>query len=378
MRKRMTILGAAIIMLCNGMPVCAAPTNDEKTVSITISPDGVSVDDTGAEEDSFTEEQDPSYDKSVDYEEVYKYDGEDYIYAKVSFGGDEYAVPRTKYGDLLNFVYSVGFPESNVSNFISAEEEKKQEPVLPPSKDTRAPWNSYTAEDWENYSAFASSFVPDEWQKKLLEYYNLVEIYAYYMGGYTIDEEAYKAYTEGETAAVPDEANSETEIPVSYSKIVIESDLFSVFDHSEELCITNDNSDAVYDYLSEFDEFSEDTDVTNPNAFSKGEYYFEIGTEIERVTEYTNIKKDKATSAIKFINSKKIADYDPLNEYSAEIYSIRICTLSSNNKKTDKIFYLEKKDAMKLISNYLGSNNKNNVQKETEVPLQEGEVIPKG
>lgn len=342
-----TLLGS---MMIGTIPVSAA-----QTVNIDIDMNSVSVE----------------KEESIDYEKEYAYEGEDYIYAKVSYLGKEYAVPRSEYWKIIQMMDGYCVTEENYASYVKVEvvktepDKKEKKEIAPPEKDSRAPWNEWTDEMWNSYSAFAQSFAPDEWQKSLLEYYSLTEIYAYYMGGYTIDEGAYKAYLDakngsGSSSLEDDEEEEVTEQVSQYNKLYITSNLFSIYDNETLYYVDTCNSKKIKEILSDFTYFDEkETDTKNPNAFVEGEYYFEIGTADEHVTEYLNVKEDDAKKAVQFVNKNKIKDSDSLSKKEWDsIYKVRICTLRKNGTEYDKTYELKYKDAMTLISTYLKSNTK--------------------
>lgn len=314
-------------------------------------------------------------DETIDYEKEYAYDGKDYTYAKISYLGKEYAVPRSEYWKVLQMLDVYGITEENYASFVKVEvvksepskQEKKTQEAVPPVKDTRTPWNEWSDEMWNSYTAYAQSFEPDEWQKSLLEYYSLTEIYAYYMGGYTIDEGAYRAYLDAKangTSNVVTEDDSEdeevTENVSQYNKLYVTANLFSLYDNEKVYYVDTCNSKDVKTTLSEFEYFNEETvDTKNPNAFVEGEYYFEIGTADDHVTEYLNVKESDAKQAVQFVNKNKIKDTDQLSKKEWDsIYKVRICTLRKNGSEYDKTCELKYEDAMTLISTYLKSNTK--------------------
>lgn len=367
MKRILSLLVAGTVMLSSGLTSFAAP----KTVNITIGNDGVVVDDdTTATADN--------------YEENYAYDGQDYVYAKVTFQGKSYAVNRSEYGTLLRKANTYGTVQENFIGYNTTQvtEQKKLEKPDPPDWDRRTPWDSWTDDDWLAYYAFAESFTPNSWQKKLLEYWSDVEIYAYYIGEYTIDENAYKEYLDA-VDAYNNQKNSTTTVekntPVAYEEMRIYKDLFSIYNNESVYCITSDCYSDMQSYLSKLKEFSESTtDITNPNAFVQNKYYFEIGDMNEKITEYSNVEQKKAKKAVKFISENNISSVDKLSaEEQSSLYKVRVCT-KTNKKMYDKTFYLTKEKAMSLLSDYLGSNTKTKVTGGNEVALEKDEIIPKG
>ena len=306
---------------------------------------------------------------SINYEEEYAYEGEDYIYALVSFRGKDYSVPRSEYWKIIKMIDKYCLDEQNflllqetgVSD--SYENEKENANVVePPKKDDRMPWEKWTDEQWAEYSKFAASFTPDEWQKKLLEYYSLTEIYAYYMGGYTIDEAAYKAYVENEpmeSSKVTESEQNTSDDEVYFYELYLKNNLFSMYDNEAYYYAEETDSNEIQNVLSGFSFYSEDDSITNPNAFVKGQFYFEIGTVDRKVTEYSNVNESKAMSAVRFINKNKVKKDDKLSKQEQEsLYKVRICTQQSNGTYFDNVAELRYKDAMTLISTYLKGNSK--------------------
>ena len=354
MKTKMLAFALSGFVLLSSLPVYAASTSNND-VSITIGSEGISVDE-GSE--------------AVDYEKEYAYSGPDYVYAKVTFKGEKYAVKRSQYGTLMSKMASYATPEEYFVGYTTTSSSPAQQVVqepTPPDWDRRTPWDSWGDDMWLKYYDWADNFKPNAFQKQLLDYYSTVELYAYYIGQYSIDEveymeylkavEAYKKGTSYSTVSQP----VETQTSIPFEKIEIQYDLFSIYNHAKTYCVTSDNYSNIESFLKKCDIFSASTsDTTNPNAFQSGKYYFEFGTLNDKVTEYVGIDKDTATKAVKFISSNKIASLKSISDSDKDnVYIVRVCT-KVNNKNQDKTFYLEKDKAMKLISDYLGSNTKLN------------------
>lgn len=352
MRKRMVAFALSGLVLLNSIPVYASATSNSG-VSITIGNDGVSVD-----EES----------KAIDYEKEYAYSGPDYVYAKVTFKGEKYAIKRSQYGTLMSKMDSYATPEEYFVGYTttssSSTQQVLQEPT-PPDWDRRTPWDNWGDDMWLKYYDWADNFKPSAFQKQLLEYYSTVELYAYYIGQYSIDEVEYMEYVKAVEAYKKGSSYNtskqsvETQTSIPFEKVEIQYDLFSIYNHTKIYCVTSENYSNVESFLRNCDVFNASTsDTTNPNAFQSGKYYFEFGTLDEKVTEYVGIDKETATNAVKFISSNKIASLKSISDSDKDnVYVVRVCT-KINNKNQDKTFYLEKDKAMKLISDYLGSNTK--------------------
>ena len=368
MRKRLLAFALSGFVLFSSFPVCAASNG----VSITIGNDGITVDDE---------------EKAIDYEEEYAYDGQDYVYAKVTFKGQKYAVNRSQYGTLISKVTAYATPEEYFVGYTTTSSATSQvltEPD-PPDWDRRTPWDNWDDEMWLKYYDWADNFKPNAFQKELLDYYSTVELYAYYIGQYSIDEVKYMKYLEavdeykkGKSASTTSVVK-ETQTAIQYEKLEIQYDLFSLYNHSMTYCVTEDNYSNIMSFLNKCDSFSSSSsDTTNPNAFQNGKYYFELGDLQNKMTEYVGIDKDTATKAVKFISSNKIASLKSISDSDKDnVYIVRVCT-KINNKNQDKTFYLEKDKAMKLISDYLGSNTKLTEKELTAIVTVEEEDDAKG
>ncbi len=372
MRKRIVAFALSGLVLLNSIPVYASSTSNSG-VSITIGNDGVSVD-----EES----------KAVDYEKEYAYSGPDYVYAKVTFKGEKYAIKRSQYGTLMSKMGSYATPEEYFVGYTttssSSTQQVLQEPT-PPDWDRRTPWDNWGDDMWLKYYDWADNFKPSAFQKQLLEYYSTVELYAYYIGQYSIDEVEYMEYVKAVEAykkglsSNTSKQSVETQTSIPFEKVEIQYDLFSIYSHTKTYCVTSENYSNIESFLKNCDVFNASTsDTTNPNAFQSGKYYFEFGTLDDKVTEYVGIDKETATNAVKFISSNKIASLKSVSDSDKDnVYVIRVCT-KINNKNQDKTFYLEKDKAMKLITDYLGSNTKLTEKELTAIATVEEEDDAKG
>lgn len=351
MKKRLLAFALSGFVLLSSFPVCAASSNG---VSITIGNDGITVDDE---------------EKAIDYEKEYAYSGQDYVYAKVTFKGEKYAINRSQYGTLISKVTAYATPEEYFVGYTTTTSSTTSQTLTepdPPDWDRRTPWDSWDDEMWLKYYDWADNFKPSAFQKELLDYYSTVELYAYYIGQYSIDEveymkylEAVEAYKKGKSATTAS-TTTEKQTSIPYEKLEIQYDLFSLYNHTTTYCVTEDNYSNIMSFLNKCDSFSSSSsDTTNPNAFQKGKYYFELGDLQDKMTEYVGIDKDTATNAVKFISSNKIASLKSLSEdEKADVYIVRVCTKTDKDKNMDKTFYLSKQNTMTLITDYLGSNTK--------------------
>lgn len=291
-------------------------------------------------EDEETNEMDP--------EIVYAYDGVDYVYAKVVYNTDEYAIPRSKYGSFLKGLQEIGTKEEYFSPTVVFVEEEKNEK----SQWEKAPYSyeNWNQERWDAYNAFAATFVPDEWQKTILDYYSLSELYAYYMGyDYYIDEFALKQYVE--TGYLPSEKEEEEleEKAESYAKIVIQYDLDSMYDKNETYCVTVDYVEELNKLLGEYDVFDEDkADIVDPNSYVPGKYQFEVGTMDEYISTYEGISKKDAQTIVSFIKKNEI----PKEEAMSTDYMVRIRT-KNGTKNVEKKYVIASSTFMTLVSKYL-------------------------
>ena len=360
MKKRILAFALSGLALLSSVPVYAASSNS--SLNVTIGSEGLTVDSEDDNEES----------EAIDYEKEYAYDGEDYVYAKVTFKGKSYAVNRSDYGSLISTAeaygtssdYFVGYTTTTSQTQTTTETLTEPDP---PDWDRRTPWDDWDDDMWLEYYEWADNFTPDDYQKKLLDYYSTVELYAYYIGQYSIDEGEYMEYVKAvedyqkgiATTSTTQSEETTTTTPVNYENLVIQYDLFSIYSRSKTYCITADNYAAVTSFLNNCEIFNANkAKTTNPNAFQSGKYFFEIGTTSERMTEYVGVDKDTATKAIKYISSHKIKSIKSMtDEEKEDVYVFRVCT-KKNNKNQDKAFYLKKADALVVISDYLGSNTK--------------------
>lgn len=290
-------------------------------------------------EDEESDEMDP--------EIIYAYDGIDYVYAKAVYNTEEYAIPRSKYGSFLKGLQEIGTKEEYFSPtvvFIEEKKEKSQWEKIPYS------YENWDQERWDAYNAFAATFVPDEWQKTILNYYSLSELYAYYMGyDYYIDEFALKQYVE--TGYLPGEKEEEElkEKAESYAKVVVQYDLDSMYDKEETYCITADYVDELNKLLGVYDVFDEEkADIVDPNSYAPGKYQFEVGTMSEYISTYEGISKKDAQTIVSFIKKNEI----PKEEAMSTDYMVRVRT-KNGTKNVEKKYVISSSTFMTLVSKYL-------------------------
>ena len=358
----LTLISA--LFFANSAVAFAEPT---ESIQINLSPAGISYD-TGE-------------DAGIDYESHYAYDGEDYVYSQVTFGKDQYAVNRSEFGKLMNLAYRYGTPEEY---FVAYRESTElddvsvitKEPVLP-EKDTSMPWVEWTSEQWQAYEAWEKEFQPDDYQNKLLGQFSPVEIYSYYMGlGYTIDEFAFSEYFKqkeeydslGLTSSVSENSVNEKK-SISYTRMIIQYELDSMYDREFVFCVTEDNMKDLGKELESFSQWSdEDMDVTNPNAYVPGKYFFEIGSLDEHMIDVEKVDKATGTKAYRYLKERNedisLTDDNGLEE---EYYKVKVCVLQKGKPASVEML-VKKNVAMTLLSKYLPNNNSNVKTKAIEQP----------
>lgn len=348
MKKKMAAL-LAFGLLCSSLNVSAAPKVVETEVS--EMEEEANKDESNSEVTIGVQDAQSESDPEIEY----AYNGPDYVFARVDYGSDSYAVKRTEYGIFLKELQQIGTREELFLPImlISAEEEKEE-----PSgwiKDNSTPWLYWTEEQNKEYETFAASFAPDGWQTKMLEYYTLQEIFAYYMGyGYSIDESALRKQAEIDRAK--EEQKEEIQVNISegdYEKVMVYYNLDSMYDKSETYCVTQASKDDLEKLLSRYDAFSdEESNISDPNTFISGKYHFEIGTAEEYITSYEKVGKEDAKAAVAFINKNKVLN----TNLAAGCYMVRVRSKTSG-KNVEKIYMISPDTFLELITDYLGTNS---------------------
>lgn len=358
MRNKFVVVAlASMLLLSNSVNVFAKEQTDD-VMRVNLSKTGITVD-----SDQEIEE---------DYAGQYAYDGIDYVYAQATFGKNQFAIKRSEFGKLMTCAYKYGTPEENFvayreSTEIDDVDSVVNEPVLP-EKDSRTPWNEWTQEQWSSYEEWVKDFAPDDYQRELLSYYSATEIFAYYMGyGYTIDEVAFTDYLNHKKASeTPSEPTGDSTVSentvdknsaISYTRLIIRYELDSMYCRESVFCVTQDSMEDMLKALQEFENWTGNEDITNPNAYQAGKYFFEVGTLDEHITDIESIDKSIGSKAYKFLkeNNEDLAllDKTDLNE---DYYKIKVCVLQKN-KPISVEMLVKKNVAMTLLSKYLPSSS---------------------
>lgn len=369
MKKILTIISALFLLYCTqGMVYAKEPSAAEESKPV------VSVDISDAEDS--------------DPEIQYAYHGKDFIFAKVFYDEKEYAVSRSEYGSFLKNLYEIGIPEEEFipDVIVPAQEELKEWQKEPYSSD------SWTEEMWSGYSIFAQQFQPDDWQRTLLDYYSLTEIYAYYMGyDYTIDEKALREYTEQkklyESSDRQDEYIPDEEIQTEdYITVKVQHHLDSMYECCDIYCIPEDDKGIFSDFIKQYPFFEEDMDIKDVTTYKKGVYSFEVGTADTYLASYDAVSGKTAAKAVDFIKKNDMdagyarkllaeitdkeekedpaiteKDTDKIDtgdeseeaEEAENICKIRIRTIT-DKKEIEKMYYVDRTVLDDLILYYLG------------------------
>lgn len=287
----------------------------------------------------------------------YAYDGPDFIYAKIEYDNNTYTIMRSEYGTFLKELQNIGTPEEyfvpTVAIIVDEEAEaKKKESMW--QKDTSNPFAEWTGEQWDAYSEFAQTFYPDEWQKTLLEYYTLPEIYAYYMGlGYYIDEWALKNKIEYEAAHKEVDEVATKQVEELYKTITIKYDLDSMYNKELKYCIAYASLSDFEILLTNYDLFNEEkANILDPNTYKNDEYNFEAGTLDRYVTTYESVSKDDAKAIVSYIQKKQVLENSiPENADPSDYYKIRVRT-KNGTKLIEKVYIIPSNAFLELVSKY--------------------------
>lgn len=309
----------------------------------------------------------------VDDPEVeYAYSGKDFVYAKVVVNGKEYEVGRVEFGSFLKSLKEISMKEEFFSPTTVLSVERNGVDVSSGTykeleKDTSTPWENWTPDQWEAYSAYAQDFNPDEWQKVLMEYYTLTEIFAYYMGwGYTVDESAVReisiAKEAGAKPVSSDEDGEDEEREDSYKKVEVYEDLDSTFERRTVYCVTSSEIPNLNELLEDRPLFDEEkSNIEDPNAYVDGKYYFEFGKYAgESITKEKSVEKSVAKEIVNYMRD----NYATASLDKENIYKVCVRT-KSGTKNTKKCYYIPKEACMNIFSKYFANTSQYNRDKDS-------------
>lgn len=361
MKKRVLAFVLAVSVMSTGIPVFAK----EGTTSTTEESDVIiKMDDSEIKTKEDTTTKSSTSKNSTSKEE-------DFVYAKVTYKGIDYAINKSDYDSFIGELQEIGtkkeffYPTTKVvedfGNSVSVEEE---EDVYIPYlyKDTGYPFEEWPDYVWADYNNFKQTFKPTEWQSIILQYYTLQEYYAYYMGfGYYIDEAAVKQRYEAEQKVKTKSqvkvktSTSVVEVQEDYATVTVQFNLDSMYEKKQDYCVTASKYSDLKALLSNYNKYEDNkTSVDDPNVYVEGSYHIEIGTMDEYMSSYTIKDKEKVSKIVSFLKKNKI-DEEKADE---DCYKVRIRT-KIDSKNIEKVFIISSPAFMKLVENYLGSTEVN-------------------